>query len=89
MTHDELREFIEKKVAEIHEHCDAVQVLVSWNEEGVTRDLFSGAGNWYARQGMAREFVIRNKAQEFARQIKDSQPPPATEGDEWKADEQV
>lgn len=37
-----------------------VQILVTWDEEGNTETVNIGAGNWYARIGMAREFLERD-----------------------------
>ena len=38
--------------------CDAVQVLLSLhNDKDGTRVLKNGRGNWYSRQGMAKEFI--------------------------------
>lgn len=69
MTNDEIRYYLDKIASSAGEHFDSVQVLVSWNEDGKTRDYFTGTGNFYARLGMAREFIQRDVAQESARQI--------------------
>jgi hypothetical protein len=56
-------------VERLGEHFDAVQILVSWNEQGQSHCMKSGAGNWYARQGMAHEFINQDVAQENAFQL--------------------
>lgn len=44
--------------------CDAVQVLLSSHSEatGGTYVQKHGRGNWYARQGLAKEFVDADQA---------------------------
>ena len=69
MTPEEAEEFITKAVDLLGDHFEAVQVMVSWNEQGETRCLKRGGGNWYARQGMAHEFINEDAAQETAYQI--------------------
>lgn len=41
----------------------AVQVQVSWMEDGFTKGISQGDGNWYARVGMAREFIEKDQAE--------------------------
>ena len=67
------------------EHFDHVQVLVSWNEQGTTQRLFEGGGNWYARQGMAHEFIKCDDAQTNAFELNKILPKPDESGDDWKA----
>lgn len=45
--------------------CDAIQVLMSSHEEKgqITANRSFGRGNWYARQGLAQEFLT----EEFTR----------------------
>ena len=52
------------------EHCDCVQDagLVP-SETGGTAHNFQGRGNWFARQGMAQEFVNMDQAQTLAHEI--------------------
>lgn len=40
--------------------CDAVQVLLSVHDEKAQETHFRryGRGNWYARQGMAQDFLL-------------------------------
>lgn len=69
MSADEASEMLEKIVAQLHEHFEAVQIMVSWNEEGESRCQRNGAGNWYARIGMAREMILFDDAQIAAREL--------------------
>ena len=43
--------------------CDAIQVLMSVHSDSVgTMNRSFGRGNWYARQGMAHEFITQEDA---------------------------
>lgn len=68
----EMDRIIERFLEELGEHCDAVQVMASWNEEGRTYATVVGSGNWYARQGMARQFINTDQAQTNAREISEA-----------------
>ena len=50
--------------------CDAVQVLMSAHDErsGTVNQSF-GRGNWYARQGLAQEFITEevSRVDEFVK----------------------
>jgi hypothetical protein len=73
MTDEELTELVDQKVAELCEHFDSVQILVSWPSDkgnGNTKDYFSGRGNWYARTGMAHDFLNRDRGMVMAKEIK-------------------
>lgn len=58
----------EKYVQQLMEHCDAVQILLSKHNgtAGGTVNCFTGDGNWYARIGMAHEFLVVDKARTIA-----------------------
>lgn len=81
MTVSEQRELVERAAVALGEHFDAVQILVSVAEDGKTRCIKSGVGNWYARQGMAHEFINEDVAKENAAEIANQLNPP-DEG--WK-----
>jgi len=87
MTLDEAREILGKTISTLGEHFDHVQILTSWADQTDTQTLYKGCGNWYARQGMAHDFINRDIAQENAIQIADkiTPAPPPDDGDEWKA----
>ena len=84
MTIQEAEAILEKALAQIGEHFDAVQILASWNEEAMSMIAKRGTGNWYARQGMAHEFINSDIAQDAAYQIAERLNGP-DEGDEWKS----
>lgn len=59
-----VQEFAEK----LGEHFDAVQILASRmtedaNNDKATHCVCKGVGNWYARKGMAMEFIEDDIAQ--------------------------
>lgn len=69
MTNEEAEKIIEEAVAKLGEHFDAVQVLVSWVDEGATHFMPRGSGNWYSRQGMAKAYTDREISSETADQL--------------------
>lgn len=84
MTHKEAKELIDRTAAALGEHFDAVQILASFpTDGGGTRCLKRGTGNWYARQGMAHEFINEDQADDLSTQIaRKLEPPDDAEG--WK-----
>jgi hypothetical protein len=70
LTDDEKMALIGKHVSALAEHFANVQIMVSWNEDGNTRCARQGAGDWYARQGMAHEFISMDRARDQADQIR-------------------
>jgi hypothetical protein len=71
MTDEEATKFIDECVARISEHFDSVQILASRRHPaaGGTQALMRGAGDWYARQGMAHEFIDLDRAKTQAHEI--------------------
>lgn len=62
---------LEKVASELGEHFDAVQIMVSFNEDGESIAMNRGTGNWYARIGMAREMLLFDEANIFWKQKQD------------------
>lgn len=85
MTKIEAEKLLEETAAKIGEHFDVVQILVSWSHEGQTSSIKRGVGNWYARQGMAHEFINEDVAQDNALAIAQRLNDKPDEGDSWKA----
>ena len=50
-------EIVKKALHDLGEHFESVQILATTVSEGQTLRSFSGCGNWYARLGMAHEFI--------------------------------
>lgn len=72
MTASERVTMLNKALDQLSEHFDHVQILTTWQSEdgsGQTESLFRGAGNWYARQGMAQSFIEGDIAEEHANRI--------------------
>jgi hypothetical protein len=81
-TRKEREDCVEDLAALLGEHFDAVQILVSGPADGGgTECIKKGCGNWYARQGMAHEFINQDIAQEHAKEISEALEPPP---EEWK-----
>ncbi len=69
MSDHESVKMVEAAACRLGEHFDSVQILVSNSEGRGTICHKRGVGNWYARQGMAQEFIKQNEASEAARLI--------------------
>lgn len=86
MTSEEAGQFVERVAEHLGEHFDAVQILVSRSRPagGGTEGIRRGCGNWYARQGMAQEFISIDRAIDQANEIARAITPPPPDGDEWR-----
>lgn len=71
MTFKEAETILEDAAAKLGEHFDAVQIMASWpaGEGKGTVCSKRGIGNWYARQGMAHDFIQSAAARENAAEI--------------------
>jgi hypothetical protein len=69
MSNEERKRLVEQFGEQLGEHFDAVQILVSFNEDAETTLIKHGAGNWYARQGIAHAFINSDVAQDAAEQL--------------------
>ena len=58
-----------RHVRELGEHFTNVQIMVSYNDCGNTHGIYRGCGDWYARQGLAHEFIDTNVSDLRARSI--------------------
>ncbi len=66
MTREQADKLLEAHVSQLSEHFNSVEILASYPDpEGGTRGLSCGAGDWYARHGLACEFVSRAQAQQI------------------------
>jgi hypothetical protein len=80
MNDTQRTELLDNCLAKLSEHFDHVQILATWDDSESTMTLERGAGNWYARQGMAQAFINRDQAQDHASQLAKAIKP--QEGDE-------
>lgn len=85
-TQPTIEEIIEGHLRQIMEHCDSVQILASIHDpvNQVTSSVFTGAGNWFSRQGMAESFLKTDNARHIAHEMPRPEPPP-DESEEWKS----
>jgi hypothetical protein len=65
----ELNRIVDDSLARLAEHFECVEVFASRVEDGCTRCVRRGVGNWYARQGMAQEFIGLTRADEIAERM--------------------
>lgn len=85
MTPEEAERLLEETAARISEHFDAVQILATWSEGGLSHCVKRGTGNWYARIGMARELLMCDQANTAAHELKEVLPkPPKDDDEDWK-----
>jgi hypothetical protein len=66
---EELNNLVLPHVHQLMEHFDAVQILATVVSERGTELVAIGSGNWYARRGMAEEFINRDRAVTEANEI--------------------
>lgn len=77
MSADDRLRILESHVAQLSEIFDAVQVCGSFlTPDGKTLSQKRGSGNWYARQGMCKEFIDENQAEDAAQAIARKLKPP-------------
>ena len=86
MTNVEAEKALERAALALYEMgFDGVQIMGTWMEGGLTKCSKKGAGNFYARLAMAREFVEHNTADDAASLIANKLDKP-DDGDAWKAE---
>jgi hypothetical protein len=58
-----LGELCDEVLLKLGEHFDSLQIMATTTEAEGTRTWFRGTGNWFARQGLAHEFIGREQAE--------------------------
>jgi len=61
---EEEERLVKQHVAALSEHFDSVQIFVSRHDPAIqdgTVTVSWGAGNWYARAGQIREWILRQE----------------------------
>lgn len=81
---EEQERLVKRHVDALMEYFEVVQIMVSSNVPEGTSNVFKGDGNWFARQGMAHDFIRQDKARTDAREISKAIEPPKDAGEEWK-----
>ena len=56
------QKFLDAKAAEIAEHYDTVEIIVTRHENQSTLSRSRGVGNWHARYASAKEYVAKCEA---------------------------
>jgi hypothetical protein len=85
MTPEEAFKRLEAAIMPLREHFDAVQILSTWTENGICYSRYYGSGNWYARTGLAHEFLEQDQAQTLGKEISEQLPqPPEDDAENWK-----
>jgi hypothetical protein len=86
MKNTEVEKLLDRTALSLYEQgFDSVEILVTWMEGGHTKSLKKGAGNWYARQHMAAEFISEEITRDNACKIAEALDNP-DDGDAWKAE---
>lgn len=78
---------LDEILVELGEHFDCIQILGTYmGDDGNTNRVTRGKGNWYARQGVAREFLEMDAAQTTAYELAKVIPrqDPSDDGEDWK-----
>ena len=57
---DQVCKIVDSMVAQLMEHVSSVQIFVTFPEGEKTLGLNAGHGDWYARQGVVREWVTQD-----------------------------
>lgn len=86
MSDAELKRLIEHHAAMLAEHFDSVQIIASVHEQGKTRRINSGNGNYFARLGSVQEWLVAQDEQsrEEIRPNEITLKEKPDDGDEWK-----
>ena len=69
MTPEQMQAKVEIHLNALMEFFDCVQILVSTYTPKGTDFVRKGAGNWFARQGMAQDFINTARAETEAAEI--------------------
>lgn len=65
-----LQQMLGRHLSQLSEHFSSVQIIASKvNPDGGTSYFSQGAGDWYARQGLAQRFIKGSEAGELAWEI--------------------
>jgi len=76
LTLQEQERVVRQHVDALGEFFDSVQILASNVTQIGTENVFTGSGKWFARQGMAHDFINRDRAQTEAHELAGAMRPP-------------
>lgn len=60
---------VRQHVIALSEFFDSIQILVSNSGDIGTESVYLGSGNWFARQGMAHDFITKDRAHTEAHEL--------------------
>lgn len=60
---------VQKLATDLAEHFDAVQVVASFNSGRSTFSFKAGSGDFYARIGLVREFLLADAAETMQKEL--------------------
>jgi len=63
MNAEEKQKILKEALVKLGEHFDYIQVFVGVREQGETYCASTGNGEWYARYGACREWIIQEEEQ--------------------------
>lgn len=69
MSPEEQLKMLDRHLAELGEHFDAVEILATDTDGEGTSTLIRGIGNYWARIGLAHEFINRQERDDSAVKI--------------------
>lgn len=69
LTPQEQLALVRQHITALSEFFDSVQILASNTTDIGTENVFLGTGNWFARQGMAHDFINKDRAQTEAHEL--------------------
>jgi len=69
MSDQEAQQIVLDAAHRLAEHFDCVQILATRMNQGHTQFVKKGVGNWYARHGMAQQFIQIGAAEDLATEI--------------------
>lgn len=85
MTKEEREKIVEKHLSALMEVMDSVQILGSWQEEERgTSKIIMGRGDWYARVGLAHQFIKDDQNEDMALFLAQELKEPPDAAEEWK-----
>ncbi len=57
---DHVCKLLDALVAQLMEHVSSVQIFVTFPDDEQTMGTHAGDGDWYARQGIVREWMTKD-----------------------------
>lgn len=85
LTREEKTAIVQKALEMLGEVFEVVQIMVSEpNPEGGTGFMYKGSGNWFARHGMAHDFIRQEVSKSHAEALSVVLPKPPEDGENWK-----